>query len=275
MATVKKDNKKILRKKVASRPKTRPLRRRGRPSGAESALLDRTTILSIAVQLTKSVPLADISIIRVARELGVTPALIHYYMGGRDAVTSGVMNFFYRQLVEDWPQNSGSDWRHYLEVVAGTVYRAYIRYPGVAAYVVSHNRFRMVQSPAKAEVDYGIQFFERFSAAVMAIGFDPTSTSTYGHLLMEFIISSAHATVRHMWPGEHRDFLDRKLSALDPVQFPAAHYVREGLIKLNASAAFTVGLGLLLQALELNRQNLGTDTSSATKPLALPESAAN
>jgi len=240
-----------------SAKKVRVLRRRGRPSGVESALLDRETILSVAFQLTKSVPLADISIIRVARELGVTPALIHYYMGGRDAVTSGIMNLFYRQLVEAWPQKVSPDWRHHLEVAADTVYRAYLRYPGIAAYVVSHNRFRMVQNTAENEVDYGILFFERFCAAVQSIGFNASLTGTYAHLLIEYIISSAHSTVRHMWPGEHRDFLDRKLSALDPVQFPATHFVREGLINLNASAAFTVGLGLLLQALEINRDNSG------------------
>jgi AcrR family transcriptional regulator len=250
------------------------LRRRGRPSGADSALLDKTTILSIAVQLTKSLPLTEISIIRVARELGVTPALIHYYMGGRDEVTSGVMNYFYRQLVEGWPRESGSDWRHHLEVVAGTIYRAYIRYPGVAAYVVSNNRFRMIQSTSEAETDYGIQFFELFTAAVKAIGFDAMSTATYSHLLIEFIISSAHATVRHMWPGEHRDYLDRKLSALDPEQFPATHYVRESLINLNASAAFTIGLGLLLQALELNRKNLIKEGPVSARPITRSATAA-
>lgn len=249
---------------IARSPKKIPVgRRRGRPSGVESALLDRDTILSVAFQLTKSVPLADISIIRVARELGVTPALIHYYMGGRDAVTSGIMNLFYRQLVEAWPKRVTPDWKHHLEVAADTVYRSYLRYPGIAAYVVSHNRFRMIQDTAEDEVDYGVQFFERFCAAVQSIGFDASLTGIYAHLLMEYIISSAHSTVRHMWPGEHRDFLDRKLSALDPVQFPATHFVREGLININASAAFTIGLGLLMQALEFNRENLGQREAEA------------
>jgi hypothetical protein len=263
----KKVAKKAGRSPKASSRKATVLRRRGRPSGAESALLDRATILSIAVQLTKSMPLTDISMIRVARELGVTPALIHYYMGGggRHAVTSGVMNFFYSELVKDWPQDLGSDWRHHLEVVAGAVYRGFIRYPGIAAYAVSHNRFRMIQSTSKSEVDYGIQFFERFTRAVMAIGFDAHSTITYSHLLIEFIISSAHATVRHLWPGEHKDFLNRKLSTLDPTQFPATHFVRESLINLNASEAFTIGLGLFLQALELNRASLGSDSAVSRK----------
>ena len=39
-------------------------------------------ILSVATQWTKGVPHADLSIVRVARERGVTPALIHHYLGG-------------------------------------------------------------------------------------------------------------------------------------------------------------------------------------------------
>jgi AcrR family transcriptional regulator len=209
-------------------------------------------ILSIAMQLAKSVPLSELSILRLANELGVTPALIYYYLGGRDAMTSGVMNSFYRELLENWPRDVGDDWRHRLEVVLGVVYRAYVRYPGIAAYVVSHNRYRMIQDVKKGETDYGILFFERFVSAVKSIGFDAASTGVYAHLLMEFTTASAHATVRHMWPGEHKDFLESKLSALDAEDYPATHFVRPSLTSLNATAAFTTGLGLMLQGLEMN-----------------------
>jgi AcrR family transcriptional regulator len=236
-----------------AKPRVRPgRRRRGRPAGAESGLLDVAMILSIATQLAKSVPLSELSIVRLATELGVTPALIHYYLGGRNALTSGVMNSFYKEVIDNWPRDTGDDWRHRLEVVAAAVYRAHVRYPGIAAYVVSHNRYRMIQDVKKGETDYGILFFEYFTSAVKAIGFDAASTGIYAHLLMEFIITSAHATVRHMWPGEHKDFLENKLSALDPETYPATHFVRPSLTTLNASAAFTTGLGLLLQALEMN-----------------------
>jgi len=249
---VKKSSKKVGHKKVARR---NPIRRaRGRPTGAVSGLIDRNTIVSIATGLAKSVPLADLSIVRVARELGVTPALIHYYLGGRDVLTSGVMNAFYKELVDEWPADANQGWRHNLEVVAATVYRAYVRYPGIAAYVVSHNRFRIIQNVKPGETDYGILFIERFTSAVRSIGFDASQTGVYAHLLREFITTSAHSTVRHMWPGEHRDFLDRTLSALDPAAFPATHFVRESVTSLNASAAFTTGLRLLMQALELNLQ---------------------
>lgn len=72
-------------------------------------MLDRSTILSVSLQLTKTVPLSELSVVRVAHELGVTPGLIHYYLRGRDKLTSGVMNAFYREAVEDWPSQE-IDW---------------------------------------------------------------------------------------------------------------------------------------------------------------------
>jgi hypothetical protein len=232
----------------------KPGRRRGRPAGVVNALLNRSTIIAVALPFTKRVPLAELSVVRVARELGVTPALIHYYMpGGRDALTSGVMNAFYKELIGEWPKIGGVYWREDLEAVASTVYRVHIRYPGVAAYVVSHNKYRMIQEVEKDETDYGLLFFERFTSTVQAIGFDAQNTGIYAHLLVDFITANAHATVRHLWPGEHRDFLDRRLSQLNPSQFPAAHFVRKGLTSLNASEAFTIGLRLFLNALESYR----------------------
>lgn len=215
-------------------------------------MFDRSTILSMSFQLSKSIPLTELSIVRVAKELGVTPPLIHYYLGGRDALTSGVINAFYREAVESWPKLSG-DWHHDLEVVAHHIYRVHMRYPGIAAYMVSHNRHRLFQELGEDETDYGIQFFEKYISAVRAIGFDPMRTATFGHLLIDFVVGNAHATVRHRWPGEHADFLNNRLAALDPQEFPSTHYVRESLIRLNASEAFAAGLKLVMQSLELER----------------------
>jgi len=142
-------------------------------------------------------------------------------------------------------------------VVVGAVYRAHAREGGVAAYVVSHNRFRTIQAVNTGETDHTILSIERFTSSVQGIGFDVSATAVYAHPLMEVITTSAHTTIRHMWPGEHRDFLDRTLSALDPKVFPTTDFVRAGLINLNASAAFATGVPLFYQALELNPQRSG------------------
>lgn len=227
-------------------------RRPGRPAGGGGDVLDRKAIIGVSFELARTVPLNELSIVRVARELGVTPGLVHYYLGGRDALTSGVMNCFYRGLLLQWPRLTG-EWRRDMEAVANAVYRAHIDHPGVAAYVVSHNRFRLVQQVQPGEMDFGIQFFERFTEVVQAAGFGPRQTGIYAHLLIEFITAYAHATVAHRWPGEHSDFLNRKLAELDPEAFPAAHFISGSFTSLDASSAFKIGLGLFLHGLDYER----------------------
>ncbi|PSL84913.1 transcriptional regulator [Variovorax sp. WS11] len=215
-------------------------------------MLDRSTILSVALQLSKTVPLSELSVVRVARELGVTPGLIHYYLRGRDRLTSGIMNAFYREAVESWPSEL-PDWKQNLEVVANAVYRGYLRYPGIVVYLASHNRYRLVQDVDEGEIDYGILFFERFTSAVRGAGFDALHTAGYAHLLADLITSFAHATIARRWPSQHGEFLNEKLASLDPAQFPSTHFIRQSLTSLNPADAFKMGLELVLHALEVAR----------------------
>jgi AcrR family transcriptional regulator len=215
-------------------------------------------IIAVALQLTKTTSLVDLSIVRVAKELGVTPALIHYYLagGGRDALTSGVMNGFYRELIERWPQETG-DWRQRLEVVAEAVYRAHIRHPGVSMYIATHNRYQLVQDVVEGETDYGLQFLERFSATVRTAGFDAKRTGVIAHLLVMTIAAYAHSTVTRRWPGQHTDFLSDKLSMLDPEVYPNCHFVKDSLTHLNAAQAFATGLELFISGVEMQRREAG------------------
>lgn len=235
-----------------------PKRGPGRPSGgAPNGLLDRETVLAVAFRLTKTVSVSDLSIVRVARELGVTPALIHYYFagGGRDALTSGVMNAFYREVVEQWPPETG-DWKHNYEVVCDAIYMAYLRYPGISIYAASHNRYQLVQDVQEGETDYGLVVLEKFTSTVRQAGFGAARTGVLAHLLMLFITAYAHATVTRRWPGQHSEFLNSKLSALDPVEFPNCHFVQSGLTSLNATEAFTTGLRIVLQGFEVELTRL-------------------
>lgn len=248
-------------------------RKRGRPAVHENGVLDAKLIIACAFELSKTTPLQDLSIVRVARELGVTPALIHYYLDGRDALTSGIMNSFYREMLSEWPPLTGQ-WRDDLLAAAWRVYNTYVRYAGVAAYVVAHNRFRMVQIVAKNETDFGLLFFERFVGVIREIGFDAQRTAMYAALFMELIISGAYATVRHRWPGDHSDFLDRAFVKLDPEQFPNTHFIRKNHVQLASTSAFEAGMYLTLSGLDLERSKLshsggGVDSRAMTdKPAA-------
>lgn len=237
-------------------------RRRGRPPLSNNGLLDRKLIIACAFELAKTKPLQDLSIVQVARELGVTAPLIHYYLDGRDALTSGVMNSFYREMLSEWPAASGR-WREDIESTAHHIYQICVTYGGVAAYLVSHNRFRLVQLTRDGEPDYGLLLFERFVGVIREAGFDAQRTAMYANLLMELVISGAYATVRHRWPGYHGDLLEEAFAGLNPRAFPNTCFVRKKFTRLTHGLAFADGMNLVLSGLALERSKLGLEDKPA------------
>lgn len=243
----------------------------GRPSGTAISSLSRETVLAIAFGLTKTVSVSELSIVRVAREIGVTPALIHYYLagGGRDTLTSGVMNAFYREVAEQWPVETG-EWRHDLEIVFEAIYRAYLRYPGISIYASSHNRYQLVQDVRPGETDYGLQVLEKSVATVRKIGFDASRTAALTYQLMLFVRSYSHATVARRWPGQHAEFLRSKLSELDVAKYPNSHFIQTSLIGLNAAEAFSSGISLVMDGIALERERFLATQASQTRTRKRP-----
>lgn len=251
-------------KPVRTRPQEDITRRRGRPPVNGNGLLDRKFIIACAFEMSKTVPLQELSIVKVARELGVTPPLIHYYLDGRDALTSGIMNSFFQELQREWPAATGQ-WREDIDTVCHYIYRRLVTYAGVAAYMVAHNRFRLVQLGTHGEPDYGIILFERFVGVMRQAGFDPRRTGMYANLLMEQIVSAAYATVRHRWPGDHGSVLERAFAKLDPKEFPNTHFVRKDFVHFSDDAAFADGMNLTLNGLDLERSRLQADTGKTSR----------
>ncbi len=229
-------------------------RRGPRPPGSRK--LDRDVILAVGLALTKSLPLQDVSIVRVARELDVTPASIHYYLEGRDALTLGIVNLFIHDLSAEWPQPRSS-WKADLEATATAIYRHYVRYPGIAAYFAAQNRFRVFIPAGEqrgAEHLYG--FLERYFAAIAAVGVNARRNAVYALVLIQFIIAAAHATASHQLPGE-QDKLGNVLSGLDRRTYPNIHRMRASYLGLAGDDAFRAGLQLILAGLQAERRGVG------------------
>lgn len=227
-------------------------RRPGRPGKDNPGLLNRQVILSLALQMTKNVPLTELSVVRVATELGVTPALIHYYLGSRDGLTSGVMNAFYKDVVGHWPVEIG-EWKHDFEVVADALYRAYLRYPGVVSYVATHQRYQLFQDVREGERDYGVLAFEKYIGTIRKMGLDARRTGTYAYLSLEMIAHFSHLTVTHRWPNQSRELLLEKMGNLNPDDCPNLTHIRESFTELGPTDAFTTGLKLMIEAFEVER----------------------
>lgn len=228
----------------------------GRPASRNAESLSRGEIAQRALELCRREPLQDVSIVRIATELGVTPALIHYYVGGRDRLTSGVMNAFYRQLVAKLPPPSDA-WRDDVTRVFDTIYANYIQFGGVVAYVMAHNRFRLYQLVEADERDYGAEFFERVIGAVRLAGLPADRTAMYAHLLLQHVLSSAFQQASRQLPEDHQAFLVSRLRRLDAGSTPNTHFVLESFAALRGDDAFATGLGIIVEAIAREVANRG------------------
>jgi AcrR family transcriptional regulator len=230
-----------------------PARRPGRPAreqeAGHGALLSRAVICEAALELSRDEPLDAISMVRMAKEFSVTPALIHYYVGGRERLTSGVMNRYYVRLLQALPAAT-ADWRADLRGFASTLYAFLIRYCGITDYILTHNRFRLVQEVGEDETDYGIRFFNHVADIFERSGVVPSQAALGLHLLLQFVLVSAHSKVRHQLPADHRAYLKKKLSRLNPEQYRGINFILNDYLSLDAGAAFEIGLELMLRDLQ-------------------------
>lgn len=237
---------------MANKPENRaaaPERRRpGRPGGSDAGNIGRDQIIRIGLRLTKTVNLQDVSIVLVARTMNVTPALLHYYLKGRDHLTSGIMNLFYREVVRHIQKPTGS-WEDDLLAGARAMYSRFIKYPGVASYCLVNNRFRTFQLTENNEVDFGVTALELFTELVMKSGCVPERAGLYSHLMRDFIMTSAHSAVSDRYPANHREFIERKTIELDPAKFPAILATVSSQVTVSAETAFLEGCRLFIMGL--------------------------
>lgn len=255
-------------------PARKPVTKRGpgRPSASQGNNVSRETILNTAFELARTVPLQDLSIVLVAKELGITPALIHYYIGGRDWLTSGIMNLFYREMVENWPQPTAR-WEVDIFELATVIYNRYVKYSGVAAYAVSHNHFRVFQLLQEGEHDYGVEFLELYTGRMMEAGLCAERTAIYGHMLLEFIISNAHSLIKHRHPHEYVNFIQERVEELDPKHYPAIHFTRLTLSDFDGAAAFSEGCRLILLGMQSEQLRTALDGGVQRPPQTTAEEA--
>lgn len=206
------------------------------------------------MKLAKTIPLQDLSIVTVARTMNVTPALIHYYIGGRDWLTSGIMNLFYKSLLSKWPEETG-DWREDVVSVARNFFDHLSVYPGIAAYLVSNGRFRIFQMTAFGDRDYGLEAFEQLVGRLRKVGLSSERTAAYTNMLSELTINTAHRACHELIPKEHRRFLEERIAQLDPEKAPNIMFVNMSpILLLEGRQGFKEGIGLCLLGMEHDRR---------------------
>ncbi|WP_284508076.1 TetR/AcrR family transcriptional regulator C-terminal domain-containing protein [Caballeronia sp. GAOx1] len=229
-------------------------RRRGRPPKAASAIgaepiLSRNVIIERASEMARETPLDQVSMVQLAKEFGVAPGLIHYYLGSRDDLISGVLNSYYRRRLEALPALTG-DWRPDVEKIARTSYALARDMPGVSLYIASHNRFRLFQSVGPGETDYGLALFNHTTSCFLQGGFSAQQTALAYHLLAQYLLSSSVSAAGRQSPAEHSAYIRGKFDAAPDDRYPAAKLVGKEFSELSADRAFDEGLRLLLDGFE-------------------------
>lgn len=223
----------------------KPARKPGRPRrrAAAAALqpggLDRTSIVERAFALTARHSLSDLSIVRLAADLGVQPGTVHYHLGSRENLITAVMNRFYRAILETIDAGKPkADWQNELRRYGEAWLDAKLKHPGVANYIASNDRFRVFQKPFDGESDHGARFMDRVFALLLDAGFTADSAAQCWHLLALYINATAQTIAMKHAPAEHSGFLLGRAQRYDKMDYPGLAFALPALARLDAHAAF-------------------------------------
>lgn len=212
-------------------------------------MLSRVAILQHAIELTKTMPLDQISMVQLAKDFGVAPGLIHYYLGGRDKLVSGVLNAYYRTRMTRTRGLTGN-WRRDVEHITRNSFEVAVENPGVSLYVASHNRYRLFQDVEPGETDYGMEFFNLMTSAIMQGGFTAEQVALAFHLIAQYLVSTSMAEAGRQLPAYHQAFIEEKLGQASATQYPGARFVSKAFSRLSSEISFEEGLRITLDGIE-------------------------
>lgn len=231
-------------------------RPRQRPSGNafRAGGLARESIIERAMELTKRESLSAISMVRLAKSLNVRPGTIHYHLGSRDDLISGVMNRFYRDLLRDLDATApAATWQEEIRRIGRVWLTAKLLYPGVANYIASNDRFRVFQKTESGEKDYGAQYMDRVFGLLCNAGFAADIAAECWHLMALYANATAETIALGHAPAAHSKFLLRRAERYDPASFPGLAFGLRALAQLDARDAFSRSLDDLILGLEKRR----------------------
>jgi AcrR family transcriptional regulator len=244
------------------RPKQRASRNAFRAGG-----LARESIIERAVELTKREPLSAISMVRLAKSLNVRPGTIHYHLGSRDHLISGVMNRFYRDLLRDLDAaEPAATWQAEIRRIGWVWLNGKLLHPGIANYVASNDRFRVFQKTDAGEEDYGAAYMDRVFTLLRNAGFAADIAAECWHLMALYANSTAETIAMGHAPAAHSKFLLQRAERHNPAMFPGLAFGLPALARLDARDAFNRSLDDLILGLERRRHAPDTNPAEADTP---------
>jgi AcrR family transcriptional regulator len=235
-------------------PRVRSGRRRNDALAVDGTPMSRERIVAHAVGLSRTETLSDLTIARVARELGITTGLVHYFVGSRDELLSAALNEGLRELVAEFPPLTGS-WRDDLLSHWLTVYRQLVKRRGLAIYITTQSRHRLFQKVQPGQVDHGLVFFDRFGQIFKSGGFPADLAAMAYHQFAIVVTTVAFNEVSGQEPAASRQFLEGYLKPTRKTEYPGAVFLAAGIGRVDSESALVTGLQWHLEAIARRRES--------------------
>lgn len=228
-------------------PKPTPKRPGRRPKDGNE--ISRAVIVECAIKIAKSESLREVNMVRVAKELGVVPGLIHYHLGSRDALISAVINSAFRERICALPALTG-DWREDIKQFAYATFESYQNWPGLATYILTENKFRLFQKTDGRDVDYGLVFFDHTGRILKSCGLNAIYAAVVYHLFMLLIAVLAAEKENRQSPSAHKNFIIEHLRDTSGGLYPGAEFLSVPFANLNTDTSFESGIRVVIGAIE-------------------------
>lgn len=234
--------------KAAATAKTAQPKRVGRrpKSGLD---VSRDAMVLCAINIARSESLSEVSMVRIGKELGVAAGMVHYHLGSRDELISAVINAAFKERLERLPTPTGQ-WRVDLEQFALSSLDTMGRWPGLATYILTENKFRLFQRVQPGEVDYGLAYFDHMGRILMTMGLPAPMGAMVYHLLLLFVSVIAAEKENRQSPQTHGDFISGYLAKFAQDSYPGAAYLAAPFSALNSASTYETGVAILLDGFE-------------------------
>lgn len=212
--------------------------RRTRPTKRPAAgNLDRRSILAHTLDMTRKERLSLLSIVRISESLKVRPGALHYHLQSREALITGVINLFYKSLLEQVDAGDREPaLSNEIKRIALIWFEMKLEFPGIAHYMATEDRFRVFQNPMPGETDYGAAFMDRFFGLFERAGESAQLAATTWHQIALLTTSAASDIAFHHSPSDHSTFLSSQIDRHK--QLPGLTYGLNALATVDAKTAF-------------------------------------
>jgi AcrR family transcriptional regulator len=206
-------------------------------------------MVECAIRIAQSEALTEVSMVRIGKELGVAAGMVHYHLGSRDELISAVINAAFKERLQLLPELTG-DWRTDIEGFARSSLTTLERWPGLATYILTENKFRLFQRVQPGEVDYGLAYFDHIGLILKQAGLPGPFAAMAYHLLMLFVSVMAAEKENRQSPQTHGDFITGYLAKFGAGSHEGAAYLAAPFSAIDSPATFDAGMAILLDGFE-------------------------